>query len=205
MTYVSTEVSAMNHNAVMEMRALVRRILPLMSWRHHAIGALQGYVAEDCEQEVRVHLWHPDLVLTDRAIDAGRPHDHRFTLRSTVLAGAIGHEELIVSTNDNGEFDEYTVQHARKGAAPLESTGRRLNARMIDGIIFDGHSYVFPARLYHRSFVIGPAVTLVSKLNQTEDPARVLFPHGSEPVFGVQPFSQQDARRYVVEALLLLG
>lgn len=199
--YRYTLMSQLDEQALSELRALVSRSLPTLTWRHRAIGALQGYVAEDREPEVRVHIWHPQLVLVDTDRDGGRPHDHRFTLRSTVLAGAIGHEELIVEEHERGAFDEYEVQHARLGAAPLKPTGRRLHARTLSAVIPAGQTYTFPARRFHRSFVVGPAVTLVSKNRQTEDPARVLFPVGCEPVFGVHPIEASVAKRYVDDAI----
>lgn len=202
--YQSTEVERLDSGTIAELRALVARSLPTLSWRHHAIGALQGYVAEDCEPEVRVHIWHPDLVRVDPDRDAGRPHDHRFDLKSTVLVGSIGHEELHVEDDANGDLLEYTVQHARKGPAPLAATGRRLRARRVTGTIEAGHAYWFDARQYHRSFVPGPAVTLVTKFDQKSDPARVLFPVGVDPVFGVHPFDPRMAELYVGAAALLL-
>jgi hypothetical protein len=202
--YGSTHVERLEAGTLAELRALVARTLPTLTWRHHAIGALQGYVAEDCEPEVRVHIWHPDLVRVDPDRDAGRPHDHRFDLKSTVLVGSIGHEELHVEEDPAGDLLEYTVQHARKGPAPLAATGRRLRARRVSGTIEAGYAYWFDARQYHRSFVPGPAVTLVTKFDQKSDPARVLFPVGVEPVFGVHPFDPREAERYVAEAIASL-
>lgn len=202
--YLNTWINSVSPHSLDELRALVTRLLPTLSWRHHAIGALQGYVIEDRDPEVRVHIWHQDLVRVDLELDGGRPHDHRFDLRSTVLAGSIGHEELHVAEAFDGEFAEYTVQHARKGEAPLQPTGRKLNASRISGVIRAGNAYTFPARIYHRSFVPEPAVTLVSKYGQTSSPARVLFPDGRNPVFGVHPFDPLEAQKYVTIAQCLL-
>ena len=43
------------------LRALVERLLPSLEWRHHGIGVLQGYVREDADPEIRVHIWSRDL------------------------------------------------------------------------------------------------------------------------------------------------
>ncbi len=202
--YKFTRITMPYDECLAETRALVAYALPTLKWRHHAIGALQGYIAEDREPEVRVHIWHPDLVRVSNELDAGRPHDHRFDMRSTVLAGSIGHEELNVSHHPHGNLVEYVVQHARKGPAPLSPTGLVYRARRITRTIQAGYCYEFPARKFHRSFVPEPAVTLVTKLAQTSEPARVLFPKGADPVFGVHPFDPKEAERYVAIALEML-
>ena len=199
--YQSTTVRRVRLARLAELRALALAALEApLRWRHHAVGMLQAYVREEREPEVRIHLWHHELVRTDLAIDGGRPHDHRFRLRSTVLAGAVDHEELHTYPVAEGEpapWREYTVQHARAGAAPLVATGRRLRALVVPGTIRAGRVYEFPARAFHRSTPRGLAVTLVTKVGQGTEPARVLFPEGCAPVFGVAPVEEATAARFV--------
>lgn len=201
--YDLTRVRRVAPTRLAELRALAFKALagPL-DWRHHALGVLQAYLVEGERNEVRIHVWHPDLVRTNIAIDGGRPHDHRFNLRSTVLVGSVDHEELIVEhlPRDRAEMPEwieYTVQHARKGAAPLAPTGRALRAHSNAGTIAAGHVYEFPAGAFHRSRIREPAVTLVTKLEQRAAPARVLFPPGCDPVFGVTSVEPNVVERFV--------
>jgi hypothetical protein len=121
-------------------------------------------------------------------------------MRSTVLAGAIGHEEVFADYHSGGDMEEYTVQHARKGPAPLTPTGNRVLTRRISGVITSEHTYNFPEREFHRSFVPELAVTLVVKLGQMPSPARVLFPYGYKPEFGVSAFDSDEAMKYVAMA-----
>jgi hypothetical protein len=202
--YSRTSMSTRTPVEVAELRMLVSRLLPSIGWRHHAIGVMQGYVMEDTDPELRVHIWHPDLVRCDVATDGGRIHDHRFNLRSTVLAGSLGHEEVLVDVDDDGDLVEYTVQHARKGAAPLEPTGRTLRSARRSHVIPCGTTYEFPAGEFHRSFVPEPAVTLVTKLDQKTTSARVLFPRGCKPTFGVSGIDFEDASRFIDIAIELL-
>lgn len=40
---------------------LIIGLWPHLSWRHAGFGALQAYIREGGERELRVHLWHPSL------------------------------------------------------------------------------------------------------------------------------------------------
>jgi len=83
------------------MRAMALALFPQMQWRHHGIGVLQGYVAEDVEPEVRLHVWATELVKPGMA-ESGDIHDHRFDLLSHVLCGQVGHEEIIPYESEDG-------------------------------------------------------------------------------------------------------
>lgn len=71
----------MTVNNVGPLRLLVGKVLPSLHWRHHAAGMLQAYI----EPHLRVHIWHDDLVVHEDGI----VHDHRRTLKSTVLTGGV--------------------------------------------------------------------------------------------------------------------
>lgn len=202
----NTDYEEISRFHLVELRSLAAAALrgPL-AWRHHAIGVLQAYLSEGDLQEVRIHIWHPDLVGRDVAAHGGRVHDHRFRLVSTVLAGSIGHEELSERGAADGGWAEFTVQHARAGAAPLRKTGDKLHLESVERReVPAGVRYDFPARRFHRSFVVEPAVTLVTKLATEEVPARVLFPVGVTPTFGVTTVDADEARPYVDIAIRAL-
>lgn len=207
--YLSTVIEPVDPARLAELRALARAALATpLKWRQHAVGMLQAYLVEDADPEIRVHIWHPDLVRTDLAVDGGRPHDHRFVMRSTVIDGVVGHDELHVTPVADGEaapWVEYTVRHARAGAAPLVATGRRLRADVVAGTIEAGHTYEFRAGEFHHSTVAGLAVTVVSKFAQRAEPARVLFRAGCEPAFGVSAVDADVVARYVDLAREALG
>lgn len=78
------------------MRALVLKAIPFTIFRHHGIGVLQGYLAENAEPEVRIHIWSRRLLKPGMDV-SGDVHDHRFDMVSHVLCGSIEHEEVTPS------------------------------------------------------------------------------------------------------------
>ena len=83
------------------LRALVERLLPSLEWRHHGIGVLQGYVREDADPEIRVHIWSRDLARPGMEA-SGDVHDHRCDLVSHVLVGRVVHEEWFAAPDVAG-------------------------------------------------------------------------------------------------------
>lgn len=212
--YGYTHIDPIGTTRMAELRALVRHALDRpLNWRRHTFGCLQAYLVEDDDPEVRIHIWHPALVKVDPLNDGGRIHDHRFELSSTVLAGSVGHEEVdawpvdrfILQTDPKQLYTEWTVQHARAGSAPLTQTGRVMRTSHRASVIQAGSTYSFPALQFHRSFVPEPAVTLVSKIGQRPERARLLFPVGYEPSFGVGPVDDDTLRDYLNVARSLLS
>jgi hypothetical protein len=162
-------------------------LFPSVQWRHHGIGVLQGYVAENCEPEVRLHVWAPELVKPGMS-ESGDIHDHRFDLVSHVLCGQVGHEEIIPEESDDGAWSMLKLTHARAAKemgyhGPTAPLPGRFNARRSSFVIEQGYSYHFPAGRFHRSPVMpGVAVTCVEKHNQSTDSARILYPTTKPPV-----------------------
>lgn len=99
---------------------LVLAIWPYLRWRHAGFGALQAYIREGDQRELRVHLWHPSLVKPGIK-ESGLCHDHRFFLRSNVLVGSILQTEFEVWEDIEGDWETYAVTHARKAE---ELTGK---------------------------------------------------------------------------------
>lgn len=183
--------------AVHGMRGLVLSMLDRIKWRHHGIGALQGYVSEHGEPEVRVHIWSRRLVKPGIDV-SGDIHDHRFDMISHVLCGFVDHEVIVPEMNPNGDHTMMALTHARAAAdtyyhgptTPLE--GRCWVTRKLYRI-GQGMSYSFAAQNFHRSPVADSpdhlAVTCVEKHQQRETPARLLYPVAHDPVmaFGHVP------------------
>lgn len=169
------------------MRALALALFPSMSWRHHGIGVLQGYVCENVEPEVRLHVWAPELVKAGMDV-SGDIHDHRFDMVSHVLSGAVGHEEIFPSEDAGGDWRMLKLTHARAAKetafhGPTENLIGRFTVSRASMVISEGHSYRFPRGKFHRSPVLpGVAVTCVEKHNQSTEAARILHPVGEPPV-----------------------
>lgn len=196
------------------MRALVRSLIDRIEFRHHGIGVLQGYVCENVEPEIRIHIWSPKLLKPGIDV-SGDCHDHRFDMVSHVLQGAIVHESWIPTAAENGDHEMLTLTHARAAAdtayhGPTSPLPGRFKVARQEFIIHAGNSYSFPAKKFHRSPFSYPfagghgseiAVTCVEKHNQLEDPARLLYPIASPPVmaFGHRP-DPELIRSIVAEA-----
>jgi hypothetical protein len=181
----STTIERNRSNGAMKAMALA--LFPEMQWRHHGIGVLQGYVAEDREPEVRLHVW--DRALLKPGMDvSGDIHDHRFDMVSHVLCGGIAHEEIIPEEADDGAWAMLKLTHARAAKesayhSPTEPLPGRFRARRLAFVIEPGYTYRFPAGRFHRSPVLtGTAVTCVEKHNQTTASARILHPVSVPPV-----------------------
>ncbi|UTC28572.1 hypothetical protein MARCHEWKA_00590 [Brevundimonas phage vB_BpoS-Marchewka] len=162
--------------------------------RYHAgVGFAQVYLNED----VRLHLWHPDLPTEPESF--GCRHDHRFDFTSTVLLGAVTNIFLSITpgwsttagSGDEvlegfGRFNEWEVMPAHLGSA--EPTIRQSGVDLhIDGIevIRAGETYSFPKRRYHESRGHGVTLTVMKKFNQEETWAGILAPRGQPPVHGM--------------------
>lgn len=169
------------------LRAMALRLIPSLSWRHHGIGVLQGYIAEDTDPEIRLHIWHPDLIKSGMD-KSGDIHDHRFDLVSHVLVGAVVQDEIFAEPGPGGDHTTLILTHARAAKdnayyGPTVPTGERFFVRSNPIMVTEGHSYKFPARHFHRSPLTGQiAVSCVEKYNQSDIPARVLHPVALEPV-----------------------
>jgi hypothetical protein len=157
-----------------------------LEWRHAGFGALQAYLVDDDglgHDELRVHAWHPDLV-RQGIVESGLCHDHRFDMRSIVLAGSISQSEVLVRPSQAGHWTTSEVIHAREAmsiggsyhADPVP-TGCRYD-RIVRSLSVDaGSGYDFPKLVFHETRVSEPTVTLVRKLDQSAVRARILHPH----------------------------
>lgn len=179
------------------LRALVLSELDRVKFRHHGIGVLQGYVRENAEPEVRIHIWSPRLLKPGMA-ESGDVHDHRFDMISHVLSGAVEHEEWMEMPDPAGDHAMMSLTHARAAAdnqyhGPTTALeGRYVVVKQLH-TIGQGYSYSFPAKQFHRSPIRGGderiTITCVEKHGQTDAPARLLYPADREPVmaFGHTP------------------
>ena|ERR1700685_2369023 len=170
------------------LRALALALFPSMKWRHHGIGVLQGYVIENVNPEIRLHIWDPKLLKPGMDI-SGDIHDHRFSFRSHVLCGSVGHEIITPHEDECGEWGMLKLTHARLAKennyhGPTEPLSGRFSIERSLTVIPQGCSYRFQRSLFHRSVLIGgTVVTCVEKYDQREDvSARILHPLNNPPV-----------------------
>lgn len=186
-----------------DLRAMALGLLDAktLEWRHHGIGLLQAYLLY-ANPEVRLHIWHPDLLIPGME-KSGQIHDHRFLLVSTVLVGSITHTEFNLTPSPNGAWRKWTVLNARKaldarkalnassGAEPPQpADDARYDAETFGMSIDQDEAYEFEAGEFHKSDVTELAVTLVIKRNQTERKAMILSPYDVTPVHAFDPNRQ---------------
>jgi len=159
-----------------------------VSWRHHKIGVLQAYAVEEDQPgdaEVRVHVWHPALCLANE--DSGRIHDHRARITSRVLVGAIFDAEIGLVASEDGTHRVWNVQNARSAVADgsfwvkRENLDRRFDLMRCEHRYGPGAGYSYAPRMFHRSEVEDLTVTVVSKTEQSTEPARIVARDGQTP------------------------
>lgn len=199
------------------LRALVGKLIPYLTWRHHGIGALQAYVRENVEPEVRVHIWDPRLVRP--GIEGhGDTHDHRFDLESTVLCGELiemvmhSHVDAIHDRFFASAWDVWQVENARSAGPArgfdgecvrVESTRLFLEEPRVHRA---GTTYTLKRGVFHRTTVEKTTVT-VCTMREKRGQARILVPTGTEPVhaFGGPPLDTATKLAVLLSAKEALG
>lgn len=159
-----------------------------LKWRHAGFGALQAYIREGDASELRVHIWHPSLVKPGIE-ESGLCHDHRFDMRSSVLAGTIIQTEFDLQADPDGDWETLRVLHAREAMARGGSfhhhptpTGDYF--RRTPGVykVGAGDGYTFNKFAFHETRAAGVTVTLVEKSAQEDVNARILGRRGASVV-----------------------
>ncbi len=157
---------------------------PQLNWRHAGFGALQAYIREGETRELRVHVWHPSLIKAGIE-QSGLCHDHRFDMRSSVLAGKIVQTEFDLKPAADGDWETLHVLHAREAMARGGSfhhdpvpTGEFFRRTPIVFNVSAGAGYTFTKFAFHETRAEGVTVTLVEKSAQEDVRARILAPRG---------------------------
>jgi hypothetical protein len=167
---------------------LLVAIWPGLKWRHAGFGALQAYIREGSERELRVHIWHPSLIKPGIE-ESGLCHDHRFDMRSSVLAGKVIQTEFDLEPSENGDWETLRVLHAREAMArggsfhhdPVPTGDYFRRAPVVYGVAA-GHGYTFNKFAFHETRADGVTITLVEKSAQEDVNARILAPRGKPVV-----------------------
>lgn len=150
-------------------------------WRHHGIGCLQSYVKEGSEKESRIHIWHPDLVLSGMA-ENGAIHSHRFSLKSWVLAGCLAHSEYLPFEDIDGKYYEYNLVNARSSleisgsyhTLPEKVSNRSYQVGINRHTFEAGDVYTFLKGAYHSSRPLGGTCVTFVSMGQKTGSARLL-------------------------------
>lgn len=143
---------------------------------HNGVGMMQAYLTED----VRMHVWHPEL--TTPLESFGNRHDHRFSLESIILLGAIvdiQYQEL----DGEGPFNIYEVKPAHFGDTPtpqLLSCEHAFSPESIQKHC-TGDRYWVPKRIVHETRAEGLTVTIMRKFDQEEQWARIIATKDQQP------------------------
>lgn len=177
---------------------MVVALWPQLKWRHAGFGALQAYIREGCARELRVHVWHPSLIKAG-IVESGLCHDHRFGMRSSVLAGKILQTEFRLEPDGEGDWQTLHVLHAREAMArggsihhdPVPS-GDFYRRTPVTFEVTAGAGYTFDKFAFHETRAEGTTVTLVEKSDQEDVRARILAPRGM-PVVHAFTETQSEA------------
>jgi len=206
-----TQVSRIDPDELAYLRGLVARLIPTLDWRHNGLGLMQAYVHEGVRRELRVHVW--DRSLHRPGIErSGLLHDHRFDLRSTLLLGDLVNVEYHLTPDPDGPYALHSVVPARKAFAMsgqhdglVRDLGDRVSVTTREVPLCAGDRYFFPKLQFHGTLAHNLTVTLVEKLNQTDDLARILAPR-DEPVVHAfaNPYSKDRTQPVLDQAQRLL-
>jgi len=185
---------------------------PCLRWRHAGFGALQAYIREGGERELRAHVWHRSLI-KEGIEESGLCHDHRFDMRSTILVGAIIQTEFRLEADAKGSWETYRVLHAREAMARGGSfhhdpipTGERYRRYPVIFEFCTGFGYTFDKFAFHETRAKGVTVTLVEKSAQEEVNARILAPHDKSVVHAFTETQTPDEfAGALADALAALG
>ena len=173
-----------------------------LTWRHHGIGCLQAYLHEG-QDETRVHIWHPALVIPGFDITNGLAHSHRFAFQSYVLLGEIWNEEITLTVDPTGKWVLHNVTPARDAMReegtynkPLGVANDELYSATRDGQWYRaGERYEFELRKFHLSLTKELAVTLVVKGELDDEPAQILARRGTPLIHAFE--GAKSAAEYV--------
>ncbi len=200
--------------------------LEMLTWRHHGLGMLQAELHD--APNLRVHVWHPDLVRLPAGVR--RVHDHRFDITSVVLHGSVHDMHWSVVPNptleERGRTDwvqtkVWEIQHAKAQGQPGTggarggcSTATDVSlvgpawARFSAGEVkYAGNAYTIQRRIFHTTVVEDLAITLIERSNFDERLARVLGDNlDTEPQSAIQRDTPPEIiERYVQRAIRALS
>lgn len=194
------------------LRAALVAQWPALSWRHHGIGALQAYVREHTDPEIRVHIWSPKLVRPG-IVGHGNAHDHRFDLTSYVLAGVLLDTQHRIIPDINGDWSVSTVEHARSAGPERNYDGKHsapvfhCYMQATTALIRAGLSYCILRGDFHSTEPAADLTVTVCAMSRKRGMARILVPRGEEPVhaFGDEFLSPEELSGLVRDARELIG
>jgi hypothetical protein len=149
------------------LRAFARLEFPQLRFPRRVNGLAQGHIGEVGGVEARLHVWHPSLVAPE-TFGRGDVHDHHLTLRSTVICGAIVHEEIEAEADPEGEWTLWHAETTNAPGARVERAPTRVSIRARRRFRIEaGSAYTFAPGVLHRTEVDDLAITIAT----AHDPA----------------------------------
>lgn len=134
-----------------------------------------GFIQIKLDQTWRLHVWTPDWPTIPGA--ESELHNHRYDFYSHVLRGALRHELAVLApeTDQPDQHLEMIAVSCKPGRSeePQSMGVRGVNLVGDFEVVAGGH-YQLGHAAFHRSFPIGPTVTLVQRGNFVAEDALVL-------------------------------
>ena len=160
---------------------------PRSVWRNHGIGMLQAYFIEGENPEVRMHIWHPDLIRSGLH-NNGSVHDHRFDMKSTVLIGSLREKTYETFEDPNGDWESWSIVPARTAGkekgfdGDCAPTGEIVRIKEAERIHLSKTTYTLPRGVFHESFSDNGLTITICSMYDKKGKARTLAPKGFPPV-----------------------
>lgn len=174
--------------------------------RVHATGFAQLYI----EPNKRLPVWTDWLLLN--ATDISQIaffHDHRYAIKSRILKGALHDQAVFPSADGDGTWKMYEVRPAHEGEAEKPCLIENKTYEVFvdpPRIIKAGEEYAIPRRAFHATRAIGDTVSIMEKIDEEKDWARLLVPDGNfDPIHSL--LRQPDpvmVKREMIRAVALI-
>ncbi len=149
----------------------------------HALGFIHCRLAQNDQGTLRLHIWFKNN--SHPAEQLEKIHDHKFSLNSYVLYGAICNEvfELIETSSGKYDYQAYAVKYLDKGSELIPLATYYNVSDVSSSIIRAGCYYTVDSREFHRSSLVNSemAISLVATFeHKNKDPLTLVSHGGSE-------------------------
>jgi len=140
-----------------------------------------GFIQVKLPANRRLHVWHPDLPRR-RCFERSAIHNHRFSFRSTVLAGIQVNRRFEVMPDDDGSHDlvSHDGPRSEKGGRLSYVAGRVSLLTSLPEYSWPGSTYFMPMLAYHDTPNDDVVITMMEKLDEGTVHASSLIEHGHE-------------------------
>ncbi|MCE9898216.1 MULTISPECIES: hypothetical protein [Raoultella] len=139
----------------------------------HALGFIHCRIAQNDQGTLRLHIWFGNN--SHAAEQLEKIHDHKFSLNSYVLHGAICNEvfELIDASSRQYEYQAYAVKYLNNGSKLIPLDTYYNVGNVSTDIVRAGCYYTVDSKEFHRSTLVSSqmAISLVATFeHKNKDP-----------------------------------